>query len=131
MKDKPLVGDLMPAIEPGHGSRNPAKHPDAARALAKQRADMRRQQKESRREAYEQGVRDALGRIADLESGLVEIGAQLMEKVRLGEALSKRELDTLALAQKTAEAMKDRAMGKATTKHEVKQQQSLLAMIIK
>jgi hypothetical protein len=103
--------------------------PELAKTFAAERREMGRQIKVSRREAYEEGMRDALGQIADFETGIINLGSALMERLQLGEALSQRELDTLKLAQKTAIEMKDRAIGKPKTVAEVTTQKSILHLI--
>jgi len=100
-----------------------------ASTIQSERAVMKREAKAERQRAYEEGMKDALGKIADLETGIVNIGAELLKRLEVGATLSRKELDTLKLAQQTAKEMKDRAMGRSTSKTEVSTQTSILALV--
>jgi hypothetical protein len=103
--------------------------PELAKRIQVERREAKAEIRRSRREAYEEGVKDALGEIAKLEHGILEIGSALLAKLEHGEALTKRELDTLKLAKDMASEMKDRGLGKARTTHEVSGSVSLLHLL--
>lgn len=102
---------------------------ELAKTLQAERTEMRREINASRREAYEEGVKDTLSQVQDLQQGILKIGVELMKRLETGEPLSKKELDTLKLAQSTAKELADRAVGKAKTTSEVKSQSSILHLI--
>lgn len=100
-----------------------------AETIQKERREMKRREKESRREAYEEGVKDALGAIANFEQSLMKIGSSLLDKVEHGKPLTKSEVETLKLIQSNAENMKNRALGRPVTRAEVKQEVGILHLI--
>lgn len=85
--------------------------------------------KQSEREGYLAGIRDSYAKVGELERGILDIGLQVMKAREEGEPLTKRELDSLKLAQDTAKEMKDREGGKSTSRHEVKQETTILALL--
>ena len=101
----------------------------AAEVIQKERRASKELAKLGRREAYEEGVKDALGAVARLEGGILSIGEALMQRIERGEALNGNELATLRLAQKTSEDIKNRAMGRPKTTAEVTTQSSILHLI--
>jgi len=127
-RDKAPTEDMIIRGAVGNGSWERFT-PALASQIQLERAEMKRELKLGRKEAYEEGVKDALGSIAALEIGILEIGTTLLDKLGRGEALSRKEIDTLKLAQKAAVEMKDRAMGRSKTMAEVKTQQSILHLI--
>lgn len=108
----------------------PKLNSELTKRIQLERREMKIELAQGRREAYENGVRDTLGSIGQLESGILEIGEKILQRVEDGELkLGKNDLALLKLAQKTAEDMKNRALGKPTTHHEVKSQSSILHLI--
>jgi hypothetical protein len=126
--DKTPSSDMILRGAHGNGKRQ-SLTPELARQLQLERKKMHEENRLSRREAYEEGMRDALARIAGFETSILDIGIALLDRLDRGEALSRKEIDTLKLAQKSAIEMKDRAMGKAKTMSEVKTQNSILHLI--
>ena len=133
--DMPAIGkDLAPTQDMivegrvGNGSWERI-NAETTKRIQLERRENKAEIAKARVEAYERGVNEALGTISKLESSIVEIGSRLLERTAEGEPLTRAELETLKLAHKVAESMKDRAIGKPVTKAEVKTQQSILHLI--
>lgn len=134
-EDLPDIGhDMAPSSEMivmgriGNGTHD-SFTPELAKRIQLERRQNADALKASRKEAYEEGMKDALARIASFEKGILDIGIELMKRLDKGEPLTRKEVDTLKLAQKTAVEMKDRAMGRSKTTAEVKTQKSILHLI--
>lgn len=132
----PVVGeDLAPTPEQivegriGNGSWERIS-PQIASRLQAERAEMKREIKRSRREAYEDGMKDALRQVSSLQQGILDIGVELLKRLELGETLTRKELDTLKLAQSSAKEVADRAVGKPKTTAEVKNETSILHLLM-
>lgn len=97
--------------------------------IQKERAIAKREAAAGRQEAYEQGAKDMLEKIGKFEKNLLEIGAELAEQKQRGTALTKDEVATMKLAQSVAVEVKNRGIGKSTTKHEITNQTSILHLI--
>ena len=125
----PDVGhDLAPTNEMivqgnvGNGQRD-AFTPELTKRIQVERKEMQVELKRSRREAYEEGIKDALSEVAKLQTGIIEQGNVILQRLQDGtithEELSSTELGTLKLANTAAKEAADRAVGKAKTTSEV------------
>lgn len=85
-----------------------------AETIQRERTLAKAEAKLGRIEAYEQGVKDTLGDISQFEGKLVEIGNALLSKVKLGETLTRQEVETLKLVQSTIENQKKTVLAKPT-----------------
>lgn len=131
----PIIGDdVSPTSEMivrghvGNGTRDKLTSELAKRIQAERQA-MVAEAKAGRRAAYEEGMKDALMKVAGVQSGILDLGHRLLERLELGEDLTRVELDTLKLAQSAAKEIADRAIGKPKTTAEVRTQQSILHLI--
>ena len=127
-EDKVPSAEMIVEGKVGNGS-NERFTSKLASTIQGERAVMKRELAAGRQDAYEEGMKDALGQIAFLETGIVEIGVSLLKRLELGDTLTRKELDTLKLAQQAAKEMKDRAMGKSKSTTEVTTTTSILALV--
>ncbi len=109
--DMIVKGKVGNGISAGHGDDDYAL--ELMKTMQAQKQEHRKELKKAREASYEEGVKDSLQVIASLESGLVDIGNIVMEKLTKGEKVTANEMVLLKLAQKTAEDMKNRALGKS------------------
>lgn len=111
----------------GNGTRDQFT-PELASRIQVERAEMKREIAASRREAYEEGMKDALKESASLTTGLVGIGNEILERLEQGEDLDRLMLDTLKLANTASAQVPDRAIGKAKAITEIKTETKILNM---
>lgn len=122
-----VKGSIGNGVSPVHGGGDYAV--ELMKTVQAERAVHRQELKKAREAAYEDGVKDSLALIAQLEGGLVEIGSTVMAKLQAGEKVSSNEMTMLKLAQKTAEDMKNRALGKAKNISETTTKNTTLNLI--
>lgn len=106
--------------------------PELASRMNAERAEMKREVIRARREAYEEGMKDALAESANLTTGLVKLGNDILKRLENGESvkLSQRELDTLKLANTANKDIPDRAIGKPKARSESDNQTTVLNVLM-
>ena len=124
--DKTPTLDMVVKGKVGNGQR-PSLASEIAATIQSERVELKRSAKIGRIEAYEQGVKDTLGRIGNFEDDLLSLGVALLEKLERGKPLTGAEVQTLRMVQGVTEDMKNRVLRKPT--QEIQHNVSILGLI--
>ena len=122
-----VKGKIGNGISAAHGDGDYAI--ELMKTMQAQKQEHRAELRKAREASYEEGVKDSLEVIAHLEGGLVDIGNVVMMKLVAGEKVTANEMTLLKLAQKTAEDMKNRALGKSKSISETTVKNTTLNLI--
>lgn len=105
----------------------PLVHRSTAKAVSpKEHAEL---VKKAKVEAYNRGMVDAMSRVTKIREGMLEAGAEIVQKHNMGIELSVKELQLLKMIMESVTKVEDRVVGKVKTENEVTHNVNIVNMI--